>query len=358
MDITSGLPAMSGQERYLPNFRSLAATLLLLLLGQLLAFMYTLAEVDSAQRFWSELGLNSLFIMWIVLPSQAALAVIVRRLDRMPAVKAGLCVFIVVVAASLLMTCLVYPLSKEIGEPWATQHDSLPFHLLGNAVLAGLVTAVGLRYQYIQYLGRLQARAEGSARLEALQARMRPHFLFNSLNAIASLTRRNPALAEELTLDLAELFRAILRKDIQLTTLQEEFLLSRQYLNIEQQRIGGRLRVAWTVDDNLLDALIPPLSLQPLLENAIYHGIEPSAQGGTLEIACQTHKQDKIMLTVRNSLPDQGERLDRPGNRTALGNIRLRLQSFFGDEGKLTVSIVEGYYQARIIIPHTTRPTL
>ncbi len=352
------LPAMSGRERYLPDFQSLATTFLLLLLGQLLAFMYTLAAVDSPARFWSELGLNSLFILWIVLVSQATLAIAAKRLDRMQAVEAGLCVFIVVVVVSLLMTYMDHVLSEELGLPLAMRREKLLFQSLDNAILAGLVTAVSLRYQYVQYLRRLQARAEGAARLEALQARMKPHFLFNSLNAIASLIRRNPVLAEELILDLAELFRAILRKDIQLATLEEEFLLSRQYLNIEQQRLGGRLRVAWTLDEDLLGALIPPLSLQPLLENAIHHGVEPSANGGTLEITCQPYKKNKILLTVRNSLPDNGERTERPGNRIALENIRLRLQSFFGEEGKLTVSMVEGFYHARIIIPHTTEAVL
>jgi two-component system sensor histidine kinase AlgZ len=352
-----GLPAMSGRERYLPDFRSLGTTLILSLLGQLLAFMFTLAEASSPAGFWSGLGLNSLFILWIVLPGQAVLAIVAKQLDRMRAVRAGWCVFIVVQAACLLMTWLVYALSQEAGEPLVMRGGNLPFQLLDNALLAGLVTAVGLRYQYVQYLRRLQARAESSARLDALQARMRPHFLFNSLNAIASLTRRNPALAEELTLDLAELFRAILRKDVRLTTLGEEFVLSRQYLNIERQRLGDRLRVAWALDEDLLAAMIPPLSLQPLLENAVYHGIEPSAEGGTLEISCQPHKKDKIILTVRNSLPGQNERMDRPGNSIALENLRLRLQNFFGDEGRLTVSMAEGFYQARIIIPYTTRRT-
>jgi two-component system sensor histidine kinase AlgZ len=184
---------------------------------------------------------------------------------------------------------------------------------------------------------------------------MRPHFLFNSLNAIAGLTRRNPALAEDLTLDLAELFRAILRKDMQLATLEEEIVLSRQYLNIEQQRLGERLRVVWTVDEDVLAALIPPLSLQPLLENAVYHGIEPSAQGGALDISCQPYKKHQVLLTVRNSLPGEGERRHRPGNGIALDNLRLRLQSFFGYAGRLTVSMAEGFYLVRIIIPYTTR---
>jgi two-component system sensor histidine kinase AlgZ len=342
---------VSGREHYLPNFRSLATTLVLLLLGQLLAFMYTLAAVDSTARFWAELGLNSLFVLWVVLVSQTVLAIFTKLLDRM---WAGLCVFVVVVMTCLLMTYVIHWVFGEVGELWLTR-DHLLFQSMGNAVLAGMVVAVGLRYQYVQYLRRLQTKAEGAARLEALQARMKPHFLFNSLNAIASLTRCNPALAEELILDLAELFRAILRSDIQLTTLEKEIHLSRQYLNIEQQRLGERLRVTWDLDDDVFAALIPPLSLQPLLENAIYHGIEPAAQGGTLTIICQAHKINQVMLLVRNSLAEKVERVERAGNRQALENLRLRLQNFFGEEGKLTVSVDEGHYQVRIIIPYTTK---
>lgn len=355
-DINShtGLPAMGGKERFLPDFRSVGCAFILLLLGELFAFMLTLAEVSDPETFWLELGLNSLFILCVVLTCQLVLAIVAKRLDRMTEVAAGVCVFWVVTLASMCMTCLFYGLSPGAAEALAVGGGSLPFQSSSNAILAGMAAAVGLRYQYVQYLLRLQAKAEGLARLEALQSRMRPHFLFNSLNSIASLIRRNPVLAEELTLDLAELFRAILRKDIRLTTLEDEIGLSRQYLNIEQLRLGERLQVIWSLDEDLLGALIPPLSLQPLIENAIYHGIELSPTGGVLEISCQPHRKNRIILAVRNSLPDVNNEVERMGNRIALNNLRLRLQSFFGDEGKLMSSMVEGVYLARIIIPYTT----
>ncbi|CAG1023039.1 two-component system, LytTR family, sensor histidine kinase AlgZ [Methylococcales bacterium] len=345
---------MGRRERFLPDFRSVGCTFLMLLLGELFAFMFTLAVVSSPEAFWFELGLNSLFILCAVLVCQVILAIFARRLDRMTEAGAGLCVFLVVTLTSLLMTWLVNGFSADTSESLATERGSLPFRSLSNAALAGMAAAVGLRYQYVQYLLRQQAKAEGSARLEALQSRMKPHFLFNSLNSIASLIRRNPLLAEELTLDLAELFRAILRRDVRLTTIETEIGLSRQYLNIEQLRLGKRLRVIWSLDEDLMGALIPPLSLQPLIENAIHHGIEPSSDGGALEISCQPHKKNMIILSVRNSVPDNSEAAERLGNRIALKNLRLRLQSFFGEEGRLTSSMAEGFYLARIIIPYTT----
>ncbi|MFM8330779.1 MAG: sensor histidine kinase [Candidatus Methylumidiphilus sp.] len=354
IDTMDAMSATGRRERFLPDFRSLGCTLVLLLLGQVLAFMFTLAAAASPDRFWSELGLNSLFIMWVVLTCQAVLAVVAKRLDRMAAAGAGLCVVAAALATSGLLTWLVCAASPQAIGSLGAEGDPL-FQSVGNALLAGLVAAVGLRYQYVQYLRRLQTKAEGAARLVALQSRMRPHFLFNSLNAIASLIRRNPVLAEELILDLAELFRAILRKDVQLATLGEELTLSRQYLNIEQQRLGERLRVAWSVDEDVLAALIPPLSLQPLVENAVYHGIEPMPEGGLLEISCAPHKKSLIVLSVRNSLPNNAALEERAGNRIALDNLRLRLQNFFGEEGKLMTSISDGCYQVRIIIPYKTR---
>jgi len=345
---------MGAKERFLPDFRKVGCTFIMLLLGELFAFMFTLAMVSSPDSFWFMLGLNSLFMLCVVFVCQLVLAVVARRLDQMTEVVAGFFVFLVVTLVSLAITWLIYGLFFADTGLAVVDGESLPFQSLRNAVLAGMAAAVGLRYQYVQYLLRLQAKAEGSARLEALQARMKPHFLFNSLNSIASLIRRKPQLAEELTLDLAELYRAILRKDIKLATLEEEIGLSRQYLNIEQLRLGGRLRVVWRLDEDLLGALIPPLSLQPLIENAIYHGIEPSPEGGDLVISCQSHKRNKIILSVRNSLPDQNGAVERVGNRIALTNLRLRLQSFFGEEGRLTSSMAEGFYLARIVIPYTT----
>lgn len=348
-----GLPYRSGRERFLPDFRSLGATLILALFGEFLAFVFTLAAVDGPADFWSELGLNSFFILWIVLTSQGVMAVLSRYFESLRAVAAGFWVFLIVIMATLLLTWLSAVFSLHWVGDLTLQGDNLSFGLLRNSVLAGLVVFVVLRYQYVQYLMRLQARAEGLARLDALQSRMRPHFLFNSLNSIATLTRRDPRLAEELCLDLAELFRAILRKDRQLGTLEEELILSRQYLNIEQQRLGGRLKVEWKLDDGLLRALIPPLSLQPLIENAVYHGIEPAAKGGLLTISCQSYQKDKIILSVRNSMPEEKSSGIREGNKMALKNLRLRLQSFFGEDGKIMSSMSDGFYQTRIIIPFT-----
>jgi two-component system sensor histidine kinase AlgZ len=227
--------------------------------------------------------------------------------------------------------------------------------LLRNAALASLISAVWLRYQYAQFLRRQQLKAESSARLDALQARIRPHFLFNSLNAIASLIRREPLLAEELVLDLSELFRAILKQDGRFNTLAEEINLARHYLNIEGQRLGERLHVDWLIDAAPADALTPPLSLQPLVENAVYHGVEPSQDGGEVEILARLRKGE-IVLTVSNTLPPARTHARRQGNRMAMENLRLRLQNCFPDRGQLLISVVDERYQVCMVFPYITRP--
>jgi two-component system sensor histidine kinase AlgZ len=347
--------AKSAGEPFLPDFGSMKTLLLVVLLAELLAVILSLAGAASAEGFWSDLGLWSLFIIWIALGSAAMLCALKGRLDGMPPVKAGFWVCAVVQAVTLALGWAIDGALPGAGLAFR----DLPGHGVGfrhlrNLAISGLVTTVWLRYQYVQHQWRHQAKAEGLARLDALQARVRPHFLFNSLNTIASLTRRQPTMAEELLLDLAELFRAILKKDDRLTTLEEELHLVRQYLNIERQRLGERLRIIWNLEAAPKDALLPPLSVQPLVENAVYHGIEPSAQGGMLEIHGQRRKGD-IVLTVRNPLPGGHGPTNRQGNQEALGNLRLRLRNCFADQGQLLTSVVDDRYQARIVIPYRSK---
>jgi len=355
MDLTTNSGTQSGKPaggHFLPDFRSMKTLLLLLLLAELLAVILSLAAASSAESFWSDLGLCSLFIIWIALGSAAILGILGSWIQGMRPVGGGFWVCAVVQSVTLALGWVVDGALREAGFAFSDiPGRGLGFHHLRNPAIAGLVTAVWLRYQYVQHQWRHQAKAEGVARLDALQARMRPHFLFNSLNTIASLTRRHPTMAEELLLDLAELFRVILKKDNRLTTLEEELHLVRQYLNIERQRLGERLRIIWNLQSAPLDALLPPLSLQPLVENAVYHGIEPSPQGGMLEIHGQRRKGD-IVLTVRNPLPEGHPPAYRQGNREALENLRLRLRSCFAEQGQVLTSVVDDRYQARIVIPY------
>jgi two-component system sensor histidine kinase AlgZ len=171
------------------------------------------------------------------------------------------------------------------------------------------------------------------------------------MNTIASLTRTSPELAEEVVHDLSDLFRANLSDAQRLSTLGKELELAQGYVRIEQQRLGERLRVEWDLEELPDEAKMPALILQPLLENAVYHGIEPSAEPGTIQIVGR-YRRHKVNLSIRNTLPPQESHDHRRGNRLAVENIRQRLQAIFDEEAGMVASEVEGDHQVRLFFPH------
>jgi len=209
-----------------------------------------------------------------------------------------------------------------------------PF-MLRNVAISFLITGPILRYFYVTHQWRRNVRAEAEARLQSLQSRIRPHFLFNSMNTIASLTRTSPEQAEAAVEDLADLFRATLRDVRQFHTLAEEVTLCRRYLEIEGLRLGDRLKIEWTIEELPSDALLPPLLIQPLLENAVYHGIEPRVEGGTIRIV---GRRDGKQLYLEISNPRSSNKSASKGNQIAQENIRARLTTLYGMRGGMSVT--------------------
>ncbi|GAB1394218.1 hypothetical protein MASR1M60_23820 [Rhodocyclaceae bacterium] len=195
---------------------------------------------------------------------------------------------------------------------------------------------------------RAQAPALAEARLSALTARIRPHFFFNSLNAVLGIMREDVRRAENALEELAELFRALMRDNRELTLLSEEIALARKYIDIERLRLGERLQVVWTVDACPPDALAPPLLLQPLLENAVYHGIEPMAEPGEIHVGI-TKNSDGVRIEIDN--PVTANRELRPGNHMAMENLRERLMLFYDLEARLETRQAEGRYWVRVDLP-------
>ncbi|MCB1575667.1 MAG: histidine kinase, partial [Xanthomonadales bacterium] len=189
----------------------------------------------------------------------------------------------------------------------ADQFSRLEF-VLRNMAISGIVGALALRYFFVQHQYRARVESETDARIQALQSRIRPHFLFNSMNTIASLTRSDPRLAEQVTEDLAALFRVSLSDARVPVTLAEEVELATQYLRIEQQRLGERLRIDVDMRDLPQSARLPALIIQPLVENAVYHGIEPSTEPGLVEVhgRLTDDKEASMEIVVRNSMPTSG----------------------------------------------------
>ena len=217
-------------------------------------------------------------------------------------------------------------------------------------VLSALVGA-GLLY-YFRLLTRAFSPALAEARLQALQARIRPHFLFNSLNAVLSLIRRDPKHAERALEDLADLFRTLMADARRFVRLADEIALIERYAALEKLRLGERLRITWELDAAPSDALLPPLVLQPLLENAIYHGVEPGT--GVSDVLVRIERRgDRVLGCIENPLA-QADQPQRAGNRMALENIRERLALFFDAEARIEMHIEGGRYRVEIEIPYRT----
>jgi two-component system sensor histidine kinase AlgZ len=204
---------------------------------------------------------------------------------------------------------------------------------------------------YLRLRERAYSPALAEARLQALQARIRPHFLFNSLNAVLSLIRRDPRRAERALEDLADLFRVLMQDNRSFVPLADEIALLGRYAALESLRLGPRLSVTWELDTAPTDALMPPMVLQPLLENAIYHGVEPGAGEGRVLVRIQ-RRGARVQACVEN--PYIEEHAHRQGNRMALENIRERLQLFFDAEAGIQVRIAGGRYIVEMEMPYRT----
>jgi two-component system sensor histidine kinase AlgZ len=269
----------------------------------------------------------------VMLASLLAICAMRRLLERLapPAAAAIIC------ATVLALTALFHTLFMSLGgsELWR----ALAWAALATLLLLG----------YFDLRARAQSPALAEARLLALTARIRPHFLFNSLNAVLGVLRSDPRRAERALEEMAELFRALMRDNRELVPLSDELALARQYLDLEKLRLGERLQVRWEVDACPVDALVPPLMLQPLLENAVYHGIEPAGQPGELRVR-MSGDRDRLIIELSNPVVPGGDH--QRGNRMALANIRERLMLFYDLEARLESVERDGRYTVHIILPN------
>ncbi|HEY5623501.1 MAG TPA: histidine kinase [Gammaproteobacteria bacterium] len=338
---------------FLPDFCSPRMVLAIVLVLELLALTFALSR-PSGMVFLTELARISLFMQWLGLTGAASLCYTRRWLARLTVPVAVLVAFGLITASVVILSEAAYLLGRSLaarGISGALFPDSHWTFLLRNVGIAAIVTAMLLRYFYVAHQWSLHVRAEARSRIDALQARIRPHFFFNSMNTIASLTRTNPSLAEDAVADLADLFRATMRDSENPSRMGEELELCRTYQRIEQLRLGDRLEVEWRVDDSLLPAIIPSLTIQPLLENAILHGIEPLDGGGVVVITGRRDGDD-VVVTVANPVTDATGRYFRPGNRLALDNIRERFGLSYGGNGRVEVNEEEGRFSVTLRFPY------
>jgi len=337
------------RQLYLPNFCSASAVLVIVVICELTALLLALARNSAALGFWSDLGLTSMFLLWIALCGAGLLCVLRNYLTRQSvAVSAALVLGITVALVTIVSGAAYY-----FGSADLFPDDHWTF-LARNAGITFVVTALALRYFYVTHEWRHNVELQAKARVHALQARIRPHFLFNSMNTNASLTRSNPARAEEAVQDLADLFRANLNEKNNQISLAEEIDVARTYQRMEQLRLGDRLHVEWKIESLPTDALVPGLTLQPLLENAIYHGIEPRPDGGVVTVTGEFNK-GMITIVVKNPLPAANLTM-RDGNRLALANIKERLDLMYGERATVKAGRFDDLYIVTLRFPFASTP--
>lgn len=322
----------------LPDFRNLGIAARVLIAANAAAFLVALAAASSWADALDAFVRAAAILEPVLVASLTVLYLAAPWLLRMPFWQGGA----IVLAVVIFFTWGVHALLAGI----------VPMDRARTLTLAGALALALLAYLRLHTKAYSPALAE--ARLQALQARIRPHFFFNSLNAVLSLMRRDAKRAEHALEDLADLFRALMSDNRSLVRLADEIALLERYAAIEQLRLGGRLRMSWELDQAPVDALLPPLLLQPVLENAVYHGVEPATGAGEVLVRIE-RRGDRVLAHIEN--PYQPEHSHRAGNRMALANIRERLMLFFDAEAKL-VSRVEGSrYLVEIEIPYRTGKT-
>jgi two-component system sensor histidine kinase AlgZ len=332
----------------LPDFCQPQAVLLLVLLGLLLATLLALADAGLEPSFWRSLGLAALLIETVVLAACLMLCGARALLSRLPVAVAHVAIFTVI--QLLTAGFSVFALNWFIAPGVAGVPDDGTRWILRNVLISAIASLVFLRYLALHRQWQLQIRAEAGARLNALQARIRPHFLFNTLNTIASLVRSRPDEAEQAVLDLSDLLRTGLKSD-SWHTLQDELELIRGYLRIEGQRLGPRLVVDWRLDERLpQQQAIPALLVQPLVENAIVHGIARCPEGGRLLIECRPLGA-RWLLRIANPMPPSDDPGAQGGHRMAQDNIRQRLELAYGERARFRTTVVDAEFIAELELP-------
>lgn len=329
----------------LPNFCDVRIIFMLVLLVELLAIV--LIAAPSTTNYWDQLAFTSMLMQWIGLLNASVLCGARHWLNRLSTRINVASSFALMMLVSLCFCLLVITINNWLLLDEQTSPLAEHF-LLRTTIISAAIYAVVLRYLYIQQQWKLHLQAHSKAEIQALRARIRPHFLFNSMNTIASLISFKPEIAEKAVEDLALLFRASLREQ-NINTLADELNLTRSYLDIESLRLDQRLKIDWAIDTSLEGTEVPALCLQPLVENAIYHGIEPLPEGGLISITA-TRESNKLVLTVSNPIGN-GSISHHKSNHMAQENIKQRLHLVYGKEASFNTNATKDDYTVILTIP-------
>lgn len=342
--------AREEEAAFLPNFCSGPVILNVVVIAEMLAIVFTLVTRRISVSVIQDFVMISLFVQWIALASAAALCLARTRLGGLSRLRA-------LIMAYLLLLCVTFLVSE--AAVWilaAFEWISSPrpewysyFHVQ-NLSVSAIVNALALRYFLAKHELQQRTVSEARATMQALQSRLRPHFLFNSMNIIASLIRSAPSKAEEAIEDVADLFRMMLGDAENLVPVKNEIAVAQKYLSLETLRLDNRLRVHWDVARFRRTAVMPVLMLQPLLEHAIYHGIEALESGGTINIKLW-EEDEMIRIAIDHPGAAVSARRAARTEHNVLDDIRKRLQNHYGDAASISVEKREGRFELNLALP-------
>lgn len=343
------LQEASTDTGFLPNFCKGEMVLNVVILAEFLAIVLTIVTPAITTSIFQDLFLISLFLQWIAVMSVSALCLAGPSLNKLPEKRA----LLVAYAMLLCITWLVGELSIWLLASFnyiasARPQWHLYFHAQ-NLLVSGIINALALRYFVARHQLRQKTLATERVRSQLLRLRIRPHFLFSSMNIIASLTQRAPARAEAAIEDMADLFRLMLDDSKDLMPVQSEMQIARKYLKLEKLRLDKRLNANWSVHGITRQAKTPVLILQLLLENAIHHGIEQLPEGGDIDIKLLIEDDNQLLISVGNPTPENEE--NDQERDAILDNIRLRLKDQYGDDAHLTIQRDSHYFSVEVKHP-------
>ncbi|WP_407275932.1 sensor histidine kinase [Halothiobacillus sp. DCM-1] len=329
----------------LPAFCTPRIVLATLLLAFGVALLLAIAPGMTEDR-WLRFGTVSWFMSWVSVLTISALCALQRPLQRLRPLALSSVVLGILLVMTAFISVLAYITLTHLG--WLTS-DALPVFVLHNLTIALVVGGMGIWIFSLHWASSRRLGAQSKAELDALHARIRPHFLFNSLNTVAALIETDPKAAEAAVLDLASVFRAALHTG-DVSTLAEEVILARRYLALEHWRLGDRLILNWPPPPEPLPRVtVPVLTLQPLLENAIRYAVERRTEPTTVTVRCELG-QRSVSILIENPLAAD-DLPASPGNGISLANIRDRLALMFGDKACLRAGVVDQQFRVKLVLP-------
>lgn len=352
-DIVTGRPVTDETGAgILPNFCHGWTAFNAVVIAELIAIIVAFVSwQDFTSNAFSTLMYVSILAQWIALSSVGLLCAARRPLNRLPPTRAVGAAYLILLGVTMVVSEAAVWTLWLVGKLPELHPAGYAYFQLRNLFISAIVNAFALRYFVARHESQLRSLSEARAKIEALQSRIRPHFVFNTLNIIASLTRTAPDKAESAIEDMADLFRKMLNTNETLVPVKNEIDIANKYLALERLRLDNRLLTDWDIGKFPRKAVMPVLMLQPLLENAIRNGVETLPTGGTIGIRLW-EEIDHIHIKITNPVPKFRSKDDVTAQSQFLDELQIRLKNHYGDTAKLETTEEDGRFTVAVVLPN------